>query len=358
MAKLWSTGALALLWAGASLAAEPGALDLAPPDTALVIGVNVEGIKASKLGQSLVPKFHEQTKALGGLMGAPVMEMLDGVREVVIVATNANLHQDEKNRTAGRARRKAGLALASGSFTAAGLAALAKSGNATPADILGVTVYTRKEGAQDPVSLAMLSDGLLAIGDPASVRACLARRGRPSGIDAALRARSAELGGKYHIWIATSATLIGELAGKSGAQPANSQAAMLQSVRQISGGLQFGPVFHLDLTLDTKSPQDATGLRDTLNMLMAMGLANSGGRQLSPILQNLKLQTTGSAVTLALAVSEEELARSFQGFPGMQKPAASSQEVEVLQTAPPQRDEKEPEPGTPASGVVTLPGPQ
>jgi hypothetical protein len=359
MANKWSIGALALLWAGGALAAGPAALDLAPPDTALAIGVNVEGIKASKLGQSLTPMFREQTKALSGAMGAQVMEMLDGVREVVIVTTGASLHEDEKSRRAGRPHRRAGLALASGSFTAAGLAALAKTGGATPSDILGVTVYTRKEGAQDPVSLAMLSDSLLAIGDPASVRACVARRGRPAGVEPALRARASELGGKYHIWIATSATLVGDLAAKEKGQAANSPAAMLTAVRQISGGLKFGQTFQLDLILDTKSPQDAVSLRDTLNMFVAMGLANSGGKQLGPLLQNVKLQAKDNSVTLAISASEEDLIKSFQGFPRAQKPATSSQEVEVLQSAPPQpEDRSEPEPGSPASGVVTLPGPK
>jgi len=355
MPTKWNLSVLALLVAGAARAAGPSALDLAPAGTALVIGVNIEGIKASKLGQSLAPQLREQTKQVGAMFGAPAMDMLDGIREVVIVATKQGLQGGEKKAGAGRAGARTALALASGRFTAAGLAGIAKASGASQAQVLGVTVYTRKEKDQDPVSVALLNDSLLAIGDPASVRACLARRGQPGAVEPGLRAKAGELAANYHIWIATSASLVGDLASQNPGEASGQQAQMLQGVRQISGGLKFGPVFQLDLNLDTKSPQDAASLRDMLNMLIAMG-ASSGGNQFSPVLQNLKLNVEENSVKLALAVSEEDMMKSMPAAATARKPAAPpSGEVVVESTAPKPAESQEPEAS--GSGIVVLPAP-
>lgn len=361
MAIRYSLGALVLVSAGVALAADPSPLDLAPPDTAVVIGINVEAIKASKLGQTLGAQFREKSQAITAAMGAPVLEMLDGVREALIVTTPEGL-QSGGAKPAGPARKKPGLMLLSGTFTPAGVAALAKANKAAMAEFQGVMLYTRKEANQDPVSLALLNESLMVVGDSASVRACLTRRGRAATADPALRAKADELSANYHVWIATTPSLMSDLSAQGPGPAGNPQAAMLKAVRQISGGLRLGDVFQLDLALDTKSPQDAVGLRDMLNMLMAMGMNNSSGRQFGPLMQNLRIQAQGNVVRVGLAVSEQEIMKSMPARTvARQKPA----DVKVIRTTPPaeRTEPEEPAPaesyeGSPASGVVVLPAPQ
>lgn len=316
---------LAFSLTGALHAAGPDLLALAPPDSALLVGINLEQIKSSKLGQSLFSQMKIENSDLKQWMDASGFDPLRDVREILIATPAVN-------------RKARGLFFVRGSFDAARFAALARRPGVSLATYQGVSIFTKKQ--QEPVSLACLDSSLVIGGDPESVRTAVARRGGSGGPDPALAAKANELRRGQDIWVVARVSP-SELAGDV---PVPEFAGALQgdfvkSVRRFSGGLKFGPELLLSADLVTRTAEDAAGIAAALKMLL--GLATSdrqNANSLAPLLEKLNLRADGDTVKIALAVPEEQLAQLFQSslqglMQGARKTAAAP-----APPAPPRND--------------------
>jgi hypothetical protein len=298
----------ALLLASAASAADPESLGLIPSDTGVVLGINFEQIKATKFGQMMSSQAEAQAKAAEE-MAKPGLELWRGIREV-LVAVPAGAQKGHM------------LILSTGTFDAAPLRALAKLGGMTEASVLGVTVFSKEQ--QEPFSAALADSSLILAGDPASVKAALARRGgQPGGLDPAVAAKLRAVRASHHLWLLTTAP-VAELA-RNAPQDAFGgalQGDAVKSILQVSGGLTFGPKLLIAFEVVTRTEQDATSMADGLRALVGMATMGDSAKQFAPLLQNLDLRAEGATMKLNLAIAEEDIIKLLP--PGMQgKPAAA-----------------------------------
>jgi hypothetical protein len=299
----------ALLLAGTASAADPESLGLIPSDTGVVVGINLEQIKASKFGQMMSSQVEAKAKEADE-MAKPGLELWRGIREVLIVAPASG----QKGRV---------LILFTGTFDAAPLRALAKLGGLTEASVQGVTVFTKEQ--QEPFSAALADSSLILAGDPASVKAALARRGGlPGGLDPAVAAKLRAVRASHHLWLLTTAPLA-DLARNAPQEAFGGalQGDAVKSILQISGGLTFGPKLLIAFEVVTRTEQDATGMADGLRALVGMATMGDNAKQFAPLLQSLDLKAEGATMKLSLAIAEEDIIKLLPA--GMQsQPAPAS----------------------------------
>lgn len=300
----------ALLLAGAASAADPESLGLIPSDTGVVLGINFEQIKTTKFGQMMFSQAEAQAKGAEE-MAKPGLDLLKGIREVLVMAPASG----QKGRV---------LILISGTFDSASLQALAKLGGLTEASVQGVTVFTKEQS--EPFSAAVVDSSLIVAGDPASVKAALARRGgQPGGLDPAIAAKLRAVRASHHFWILTTVPLA-ELA-KNAPQEAFGgalQGDAIKSILQISGGLTFGPKLLIAFEVVTRTEQDATTMADGLKALVGMATMGEGAKQYAPLLQSLDLRAEGTSMKLNLAIAEEDIMKLLPaGMRGQPAPEAA-----------------------------------
>jgi len=350
------------LAAGGAVATDLSPLDLAPPDSALLVGVNLAGMKSTTFGQTmwLAPEMQARGAMLGQMLGAPAGELLDSIREVLFVypgSTGAPVRPAGKQKTVVQANR--GLALVSGSFANSNVEALFKKVSDSVATMHGVRVYSSKQG----VSIAVVDGSLLAAGDAATVRWVLAHRGKGGGLDPALAAKARALSARYHIWIASGPKLA-ELTKSAPApktRPRAAQGEMLDAIRQFSGGIEFAPDrLVADFQLDARTDLDAIRLRDNVKMLLMMGAWGENAREIAPLLQRVSVTAQAGTVRLGLAIPEQDVMRMVMAARAAAAQGSAPQNAEPVIHGPSPAGQTGASDPPPAgdTNVVILPGPQ
>ncbi|MGA2328838.1 MAG: hypothetical protein ABSH05_21380 [Bryobacteraceae bacterium] len=303
LVRLLTYSSCTLLLAGMASAADPESLGLIPSDTVVVVGINIEQIRSSKLGQMAFSQIETQAKGADAAMANAGLDLLKGIREVLIAAPATA----QKGRV---------LILVTGTFNPAALQALAKLVGMTEATVQGVTVFTKEQ--QEPFSAAVVDSSLILGGDPASLKAALARRGgQPGGLDAAVAAKLLAVRASHHLWLLTTASMA-DLARNAPPEAFGGalQNDALKSILQVSGGLTFGPKLLIAFEVVTRTEQDATSMADGLRALIGMATMGDNAKQFAPLLQTLDLKAEGTSMKLGLAIAEEDILKLIP--PGMQ----------------------------------------
>lgn len=283
-------------------AADSTLFQLVPPDSGVIIGLNLDEIRASSFGQSI---FSQAQANMGPEMKKFIETTgFDPLRDIdrILIAAPA---RNQKSR---------GLFLLRGSFDRTRFAELAVQPGTTASAYRGVQVLTMKKQGAEPMSVACFDASLVVGGDPESVRAAILRRDQGAAPNAALAAKVNELGATNDIWMVSRvspAELTGEVAaGKIGGNP---QMEMLKSIEQVSGGLKFGSDLMLTADVTTRTPAEAQNIAATLRLFI--GLAASGNRNAkdaAAILQKLALRAEGNSVKLSFSMPEAEIRKSFE----------------------------------------------
>ncbi len=170
----------------------PRCSDLVPADSGVIIGIEIDRISSTRFGQAFYSQMQARSKDFTGLAGNAELELVRGMREILIAAPVNN-------------RGNRGVILVRGSFTPAGLQALAAG--TTESSFQGVRILTRQQ--KQPLSIAILDPTLLLGGDPQTVRSAIARRSLPGSPDPVLTAKARELGASYDIWLVAGGGLAG-----------------------------------------------------------------------------------------------------------------------------------------------------
>lgn len=288
----------AVLFVTVSLAgaAEETLLKLAMPDAAVLAGINVDRIKNTPLGKTILSRFKSGNKDVQELIDRTGFDPGRDVQEILIAAPTVN------------GKNSNGLMLLRGKFDPARFTQFPQF---SAASYRGVTVLTSKE--KEPMAVACLSPAVLALGDPASVRAAIARRAQSGGVDVKLAATARDLRGKLDIWVA-SILPVSDLAGTLPKQEFGGalQGDVLKGIRQASGGLKFGPTLQITAELVARSEKDAAALGDVIRFFAGMLRAHqTQGNEAARALDNLQLSARGDTVKLALAIPEDQLAKMF-----------------------------------------------
>ncbi len=331
----------AILLATTAFAADLELLRLVPADSGVLIGINIDQISSTRFGQAIYAQIQAQSKDFTGLAGSPEFELVRGMREILIAAPGGN----QKNR---------GVFLVRGSFSPAGVEALARG--ATETNFQGIRILTKPQ--KQPLSVAVLNSSLLLGGDPQSVRAAIARRSLAGSPDPVLTAKARELSASYDVWLVARASLA-DLARQAQPSQFGSLAGGLEkSIQQMSAGLKFGPMLQVSVDLTTKTEKDATAMADALKMLIGMAASGENAQQMKPVLDNLQLRAEANSVKLDIAVPEDQLMTAMQPA-GTRRAARTTGSSEVvIQGSTPQGGGVVIQSSPGDMGVVTLPGPK
>jgi hypothetical protein len=323
----------AILGCAPAWADGPDLIRFVPPDSGVLIGINLEQIRASKFGQTLLAKTGAGNAQLKAFIALAGFDPLKDINEIVIASP-------------AKGQKTAGLFLLSGSFDPTRFAELAVAPGMSATQWHGVQVITREQ--EQPVAMACLDASLILGGDPETVRATIARRSQASGPGAELAGKAARMRAAHDIWL-VSMVPPGGLTG-------NAQPGMLQSVEQASGGLKFGDELAITADLTTHTPKDAEAMAAAMRLFAGLAASNQrNSKQAAAILEKLVLRTEGNSVKMSLRIPEAEMEKAIEtamasarqvSAPGGSAPAAAPVPTELKVYSSPKD-----------MGVVTLPPP-
>jgi len=165
-------------------------------------------------------------------------------------------------------------------------------------------------GSQSPTArMALLDPSTLLFGDRREVLAALDRRAVPSkGRAGPLAQRATELAARYDFWMAANAPTTGFPAGAQGPE-----AQMLSQVRSFDMGMSFSSGVDIEASLQARSPEAARELATAVQSLIAMSSLEKGASpEAAEILRKMQVKETASGVSIALSLTEAEVARSLE----------------------------------------------
>jgi len=270
--------AIGFLFAAAAFAADPELLRLAMPEARILAGIDVSKVKDTPFGKFAMAQLSAaQDPQYDAFVKARGFGPRESVDEILVAKTDAGERR---------------LMLARGRFDTGRILEAAAAAGA------GVAKY---HGAQVLVSsdswLAFLSKSMVAMGDPASVRAVVERREKSAGPRAEIAARVNEVSKAYALWFVSAvpiSELMQDLPGGGAGQAL--KGGVLRSVQEASGGLNFGDSVRLSADLTAASATDAANLATVLQFVAgAVGLAQAD------------VAAQGSVVTLGLTLTEPQL---------------------------------------------------
>jgi hypothetical protein len=255
-----------LLFGAASSAAQPALTDFIPPQSKVVIGINVRHI----IDSAQLPDLAAGSQTLSTLMleqnGLSGLNPLKDVDSVLIAST-------------GEGEQPPTVAILWGRF-----------GNVQLVDKKNPRGIIRRIG-----------DSMLAAGDPAIVNAIAAQRAGAMKITQALAGRIAMLADKYDVW-GTGDNPKGFAAAKGQTGGLNADA-----VDHFEFGASFQKGLTAEASFHVKTPQEAEKMTQSLQffeaMLSSQKTATNGTK--------FDLSTKDGSVKLALFIPEEELKKAM-----------------------------------------------
>jgi hypothetical protein len=247
-------------------AADPALLNLVMPDATVLAGINVQKAKTTPFGQFLLTQL-------------PTGDSLNSFIE----------------------SKNSGLVLARGTFSPAKISsALARDTKHTSEIYNGVQLITAT-AKTDGGAVAFLSPEIAVVGDQASVKAAIDRRGANNAIDPALAAKVAGFAAA-DAWSVTSKPISFE--GND-----NPIAGALKTVQQASGSIMLTSPVQISAEALAASDQDATSLSDVLKFVVMMMQGNAQ----ASLLNGLAVSTDHSTIKIQLTIPEDQLEELIKG---------------------------------------------
>lgn len=328
----------AVLLAGTASAADPEWLGLIPASNS-VAGLNVERLRATRLGQTIFSKLEEWAKESDAATGQAGVEMLRGTREMVLAGSafgpNSRI-----------------LILLSGSFKLADLQTVAGANGMSSAVVGNATLFSEKA----PFSVALVDSSLILAGDPQTVQDAVAGRGPTQRLDPAMAAQIRTLRSSHDYWQLSTASLE-PLAVLTLGTPSTGLLSLdlLKSVQEFSGGITFGPKMLVAFEAVTSDESHAVALLKALRTVRlgsALPAPDLNAEQIAALFSSLDLRAEGNTVKIGLEIPEAELVKLLLSSTEPRRAPAGG---EVVIQAPPVDSGATPSSGD--TGVVTLPRP-
>ena len=295
MSRFHSISAAALLAialvAPLRAAIDPALLQLAPPDSRILIGMQLPRVLASPFGRFALAQMPDQNAILLQLAAATGFDLRRDLAEVLIAGPG---HRGKLLRDS--------VVLARGSFQTDRLLAFAGKIHATVETYSGLPLITPADAGASTV--AILDSSTLAVGSPAELKGIVNRRAQRFFFSGALADKARVASADADAWAVTETPLASFVRATSGGVW---PAAFLQSVVESTVGLRFG-LAGIDVSADalTHSPQEATALAGLFKALTGMMKGSQSG-----LLQTARFSTGGASTRISLTVSEEDLERAF-----------------------------------------------
>jgi len=335
--RRFAAGLFCLVGVAATAAAQapaswPKVWNLAHPNAAALIGIDVRGIRESALGQSLGNQLKTAGASLPNIQGRgmlPGREFLNDIDRVLISSPGSKTPAPKPPAAKPTAAKDNPpfLVILTGHFPAEHLRLFLKG---EPHVYDTVDIY-RPDPAGNS-SVARLDESTLLFGDTASVRAAIDRRNLNPKTPGPLSARAAAMAAANDFWIIATVT-------PSAFQPSNMNLGpMASDISGLEFGMSFRDAFKLDLSLATKNPESAQRMAQMLTAQMQVAMAGKlNNQQAAEMLRKLQITTDGNKIGVRIEASREEVERNIRE---MQKSPLFGA-VSGMKPAPPS-----PKPGT------------
>lgn len=310
-----SKPALLLLAAGAVIAAaQTNAWEFGHPDAKLLMGVDLQSLRESAVGESIRQQMKMQPAATG--MQGPIQAMALGLLEQidhVFLSSPANM-------SAGAKTNPPFLLAVQGRLPMSELQAFLKE---TPRKYRGADVYRTSKTAT--TSLAILDGGTLLLGDEKSVLAAIDRRGRALLPASALLGRAKALAATHDFWIIADGPLSKfQPASSSMSNPMASQIA--SQINGIDMGLSLRDGFQLALSLTAANDAVAAQMSQLLSTQVQMAALMQANRpDTAELLSKLHIGAEGNRMSVNIALTKEEFEQQLRAAQAARTMAASAQ---------------------------------
>lgn len=277
----------ALLAGTFAFAADQALLNLVPRDAKMIAGVDAERARNSALGQRVIAGMKDNSD-FQNFVAATGFDPRRDLREVIVAS--------EAAQPGGNA-----IVVARGVFDASRIARFAQEKGAVSSIYQGVEIW-RGEGHHGDGAVAFLDSSIAVAGPEGAVRAALDRRTAGTAFKGALAARVAEWSAKNDAWFVSSSIPVpaadGQRAGFN-----------LESVKEASGGVRFGPVVEVTAEAIARSDKDAASLADVVRGLAAMVRMNQDktGDDLLKLLDGMQVTTDGPSLRVSIQLPQELL---------------------------------------------------
>jgi len=289
-------------------AVDPGLLDLTPPETKVLMGVEVERALQSSFGQFALAKL-PQNDGMMQFITATGFDFRRDLREILIASDGSRVSPGTGT----------SLILLRGGFQPAKIAATAALSGATSSSYAGIPILTAPNGAQ-PVSGAFVDAGTLVLGAADAIKAAIDRRASGDHYTGALARKATDASEIYDIWMATAGPFTSLDVPSMGGIPAT----MFTSIVEASAGVRFDSAgANVTGEAVTVNDQDAQAIAGMGQLILAMAQTSKApGSQAGVALpQNARIAADGSAVRLTLSIPEQQLEQMFATPPAVRKVA-------------------------------------
>ncbi len=284
---------------GAFAGTDSALMALLPASTKLISSVDVERARSSPFGQFLLARMNSEDQSLQTFLAETGFDPRRDLQYVVFGVSGPS----------GAGRTVA--FLLRGNFDQDRIAATAQSKGINTTTVDGVVVYVDvKRPNQTGFTFPEL--GVVAIGDLGTLTQVIQNRANPSTLDSNLQQLANQVSVGNDAWFASviPAPPVSSPAGLN-LPSAVAGGQILQSIRESSGGAQFGPSVRLSFNAVTRSAQDAVALSDVLRFLASTVVIQQNkdprASLLSPALSTMTLSTNGSTLQASLNLPEQSV---------------------------------------------------
>ncbi len=296
---LWIPAPAALLLlasATLSAAVDPALLDMAPPDTRVLFGLEVQQALASPFGHFVLSRMPEQTAALLHFAATTGFDLRRDLRELLL-ASSSGLRgkplQDGVILARGVFER--------GVFETGKLSTLAGNMHARVSSYAGVPVIV----PADPASsfIAILDASTLAVGSESAVEGVIKRRQQRFLFSGPLADKARAASVNMDAWMATVTPLEDLISTAAGPWPST----FAQAVTESAASLRFdtGGVT-LSAEVLTRSGSEAVALAGMFKIVAGMVKGSPAA-----LLQNARFTSEGAIARATLTIAEEDLENAF-----------------------------------------------
>lgn len=309
-------------------AADPALLNMARPDSNLVIGIDVAGFTSSPWFQEALQQAGNQSDDVGKMMALLGPNPWQNFHEIVVMARVDKFDSG--------AEPENFLIAARGSFNDTQFTDLLCQNGCESEDYRDFQLLRLSDGAKQMYFTALDSQ-YAALGSYDDIRQAVDRRAMSaqSMFDAGM-VNSINRLSRNHLWLATRGPFqnaVGEAAGPM--VPADT----VSKIVGLGLGVFLGRDVDLTLELSSVTDQDAKQLYDMANGFLALMKAGDNPPETAAMLNNLQLQQNGSMLAASIRIPEAQIRQQmaekmgqYQGGSGV-APAQSAGGAQ--QAAPP-----------------------
>jgi hypothetical protein len=279
---------------------DQGLLNLVPPGTRILAGIQVTQGKVSPFGQYLLSQAQKQDPNFQKLMDETGFDPRRDLQQVLF-ATSA------PHGTSGAHSRP--LILARGVFDPQRVKAAVTAKGGQVETFQGIDILSGKQGESG--GIAFLDGTLAVVGDRTVLNTLIQNRNVPTTLDPQLEKRMETVSAGNEAWFA-SVVPGSDIPANSDLNLNGQQinGAVLQAVLESSGSVHFATdALNINFDALTRSDKDAQSLSDVIRFLAGIAQTQAENQAqlalLLPSLNAMQLTTDGSATHVALSIPEK-----------------------------------------------------